>query len=72
MKDRNMKTYKTQRGFKRTDFKDCYGESCSIQQASNIKPSIWLGVSNNRMILDRKLSWKLANRLLLFALFGRY
>lgn len=66
-----METYKTQRGFKRTDFKDCYGANCSIQESSSIEPRIWLGENNNRMILDRKLSWKIANRLLWFTFFGK-
>ena len=42
-----MKITKTQRGFERIDFKDDYGESCSLQQSSSVDPHIWLGCNEN-------------------------
>ena len=39
-----MKLEKTDRGFSRGDFKDLYGEECSIQESSLATESaIWLG-----------------------------
>ena len=64
------KSYKTQRGFRKTDFKDMYNQECSIQQSSNIIPSIWVGVNNDRMILDRKMAREIGNRLVWFGFFG--
>jgi len=32
-----------ERGFAYTEFTDSYGVPCSLQESSNIKPSIWLG-----------------------------
>ena len=49
-----VKRYKTQRGFTRIDFKDKYGIDCSLQESSNVTPSVWLGTNENRMILDKK------------------
>lgn len=66
-----VKRYKTQRGFTRIDFKDKYGIDCSLQESSNVTPSVWLGTNENRMILDKKLAWELGNRLLWFVFFGK-
>ena len=67
----DMKKYKTNRGFERINFRDLYGNLCSIQESSNVIETIWLGVDNNRMILDKKLSWKIVIRLLKFILTGK-
>ena len=66
-----IKRYKTERGFERIEFKDMYGVNCSMQESSNVKPSIWLGVNEDRMILDRKMARELGNRLLWFGYFGK-
>lgn len=40
-----IKLHKTQRGFKLGEFKDTYGEHCTIQESSNAEEArIWLGV----------------------------
>lgn len=67
----DMKKYKTNRGFERINFRDLYGSLCSIQESSSVTETIWLGVDNNRMILDKKLSWKIVIRLLKFILTGK-
>ena len=67
-----MKIYKTNRGFKRIDFKDCYEEECSIQESSQaFVTNIWLGKSGNRMLLDKKISWQLVKKLLKFIIFSK-
>ena len=39
-----MKTTRTQRGFQRIDFKDAYGEPCSLQVSSSASmQAVWLG-----------------------------
>jgi hypothetical protein len=50
----------TDRGFERIDFKDCYGEECSLQQSSAIEDSdipgasfVWLGANNVSGRADR-------------------
>ena len=46
----------TTRGFSFGEFKDLYGENCSIQMSSRAGPeAIWLGVSEHRMHLDRQM-----------------
>ena len=61
----------TERGFKKIEFKDMYNYNCSIQESSNVEPSIWVGVSENRMILDKKMARKIGNMLLKFGYFGK-
>lgn len=38
----------TQRGFAKKEFKDRFGAKCSLQESSNIIPSIWLGVDEEQ------------------------
>jgi len=41
---RDVEITKTERGFARINFKDCYGEQCSIQKSSlATDDAIWLG-----------------------------
>jgi hypothetical protein len=41
-----LKKTKTNRGFRRIDFNDCYGEACSLQKSSLADAdSIWFGVN---------------------------
>lgn len=60
-----MRLKKTDRGFKRAEFKDEYGEDCSIQESSlATNPCIWLGVDlvqdkPARMHVSRALAKKL-------------
>lgn len=74
---------KTCRGFKYFEFKDIYGEECSIQVSSSATPAIWLGCNNNsnphhvtkemvspRMHVDKKLAKKLIKHLTKFVLTG--
>lgn len=50
----------TARGFASGEFKDWYGLDCSIQKSSNaMVDCIWLGVNENRMLLDQKMVAKL-------------
>jgi len=60
-----MKVTKTNRGFELIEFKDTYGEICSLQESSSVEPHIWLGCNENgkfhrgevlspRMHLNRK------------------
>jgi hypothetical protein len=60
-----MKVKKTSRGFEFVEFKDSYGEKCSLQESSNVIPHVWLGCEENgkfhmgdylspRMHLDQK------------------
>jgi len=70
-----MKTKRTNRGFLIAEFKDLYGESCSIQESSLAdKHAIWLGCDTGkhqhvtgdcmaRMHLDKKLARKLVSML---------
>lgn len=73
---------RTARGFQIIQFEDCYNQSCSIQQSSNLKKQIWVGADNvsydekdepynSRACLDRKASFKVAIRLLVFSITGR-
>lgn len=39
-----MKVTTTQRGFQIAHFEDSTGIKCSIQEASNVDPRLWLGV----------------------------
>ena len=74
---------KTERGFRRSDFEDYYGASCSIQESS-LAPSgdqqwcLWLGCNNNqkhpdgteispRMHLTQKMAEEMAEVLQYFA-----
>ena len=56
-----MKIEKTERGFEVIEFKDIYGNECSLQQSSIAlceKPgtgAIWFGISHNRMHIDFEL-----------------
>ncbi len=43
-KNQKMKKFKTERGFQRVEFKDSYGEECSVQESSSCEASIWLGI----------------------------
>lgn len=36
----------TDRGFNLYEFKDTYGESCSLQESSSINARIWLGIND--------------------------
>lgn len=38
----------TNRGFAKKKFKDCFGAKCSLQESSNVYPSIWLGVDEEQ------------------------
>lgn len=77
-----MKKSKTKRGFIIYKFKDDYGGECSLQASSRTdKSQVWLGLDNYfpsmhpvlgeslgmRMLLDIKLTKKLAKLLLDFA-----
>lgn len=73
---------RTARGFQIIKFEDCYNQQCSIQQSSNLKKQIWLGADdvsydekdepyNSRACLDRKASFKVAIRLLIFSITGK-
>jgi hypothetical protein len=43
------------RGFKYADFKDLYGNDCSIQESSlATEDAIWLGLDDSRMHLNRE------------------
>jgi hypothetical protein len=45
---------KTERGFKKGDFTDAYGEKCSIQESSLAEEDcVWLGINNSRMHLTK-------------------
>lgn len=63
------KTQRTLRGFAYIDFKDHYGEECSLQQSSlaeYMQPGIsavWLGRDRYRMHLNRKQARALAKHL---------
>lgn len=57
----------TQRGFWLTDFRDTYGQSCSIQQSSSVNPRVWVGVDCCRMHLSPAQARGLAARLIAFA-----
>ena len=56
-----MKVYKTERGFEVVEFKDIYGNKCSLQQSSIALcetpgvGAIWFGVDDNRMHIDLSL-----------------
>lgn len=67
-----MRVKKTSRGFQLIEFKDLYGEACSIQQSSLAdKAALWLGAEHEtihkvtgekcgaRMHIDRKLAKQL-------------
>lgn len=60
-----MKVEKTERGFEVIEFKDIYGNECSLQQSSIAlceKPgtgAIWFGTDKDRMHIDLKLLKKL-------------
>ncbi len=41
------KVKSTARGFGIIEFKDRYGEPCSLQVSSSVEPSVWLGCDNN-------------------------
>lgn len=44
-----MKYFTTNRGFRRFDFKDRYGEECSLQESSLAEEdAIWLGVNETK------------------------
>ena len=71
-----MRLKKTRRGFKLAEFKDIYGEPCSLQESSLAdKPAIWLGCEKEmihpntgeslgaRMHLDKKLAKELIKHL---------
>lgn len=49
-----MKVSKTERGFSISEFKDSYGEDCSLQKSSSVEDKIWLGVNGARMHLNRE------------------
>lgn len=40
----------TERGFGYTEFRDSYGQDCSVQESS-VMPHLWVGVDNDRMHL---------------------
>lgn len=70
---------KTERGFERGEFKDHYGEDCSIQQSSlATEDAIWLGrnvevsdkAAGARMHLTREMAGELAQILLRFSYTG--
>jgi hypothetical protein len=44
------KVEKTERGFERIDFKDFYGEACSLQKSSlATEDAIWLGCEESKV-----------------------
>ena len=69
VKGKDMKAGRTDRGFEIINFKDFYGEECSLQQSSlaeNVLPghsAIWLGVKENRMHLRTRDVLKLIKHL---------
>ncbi len=68
-----IKWSNTERGFRRGEFIDRYGESCSIQE-SNLptKNCIWLGFDDaNRMHLTQEDAAELAKVLIYFAGTGK-
>lgn len=78
-----MRLKMTERGFKRGEFTDLYGEACSIQESSSVKPSLWLGCEHEsvhgvtgekigaRMHLDQRLAKQLLRHLQQFVKTGR-
>jgi hypothetical protein len=67
-----MKKGVTQRGFVYYEFKDLQNKDCTIQESSLAMISaIWLGYGNNRMELDRKMTFKILLQLIKFVIFGR-
>jgi len=63
-----MKKYNVaDRGFIGYDFKDIYGEACSIQESSlATDDALWLGTDINRMHIDRKLAKEIIQKLKYF------
>ena len=70
------------RGFQSIDFNDLCDKPCVISQSSNMKQQIWLGCTslsydednnpyNTKICLDRKSSFKIAMRLIIFSLTGQ-
>jgi hypothetical protein len=57
----------TPRGFGLVSFRDTYGQTCSVQESSNVEPHLWVGVDCCRMHLSPKQARGLAERLLAFA-----
>ena len=56
------------RGFLIAEFRDCYGQPCSIQKSSGaMRDQVWLGVHQNRMLLDQNVARQLAGLLQVFA-----
>lgn len=57
----------TQRGFALAEFRDTYGQPCSVQESSSIDPRLWVGVDCCRMHLSPAQARGLAEKLLAFA-----
>lgn len=52
-----LRNQTTERGFRRLEFTDQFGELCSIQESSIIgNPTIWLGCGSNRMLLTQEMA----------------
>jgi hypothetical protein len=49
-----MKIVRGNRGFAWANFRDTYGEPCSLQESSLISPHIWLGRDQMRMHLSQE------------------
>jgi len=68
-----MKRYElADRGFYGYEFKDIYGEECSIQESSlATSDALWLGAGENRMHIDKPLAKKLIKFLRYFYRTGK-
>lgn len=77
----NLNKGRTERGFQLIEFEDCYNQKCSIQKSPTVKEQVMFGANdvsydgndepyNSKTCLDRKASFKIAIRLIIFALTG--
>lgn len=77
----NLNKGRTERGFQLIEFEDSLNQKCSIQKSSTLKKQILVGANdvsydefdepyNSRACLDRKASFKIAVRLIIFAITG--
>ena len=67
----DIKEKDTERGFERVEFKDKYNNDCSIQVSSNIESQLWIGVNENRMLIEQEDCIDIAMYLLRFYYEGK-
>ena len=66
-----LKLTKTERGFKRGEFRDQYDKLCSLQKSSlATQDCIWLGLDQERMHLTQEMVAELLPRLEKFVYTG--